>query len=79
MLNFIVFLDIFYELTNEATVNTTALQLGIPIPHALALKSQGGQYGNIDIWGHFLLNSSAYAGDTRKIQQNGKRIDKNSK
>ena len=60
----------FYELTNEAIANTTALLLGIPIPRALFLKSQGGQYVNIDIWGDFLLKNSAHAGDTRKITHN---------
>ena len=31
-----------YEQTNKAVVNTTALLLGIPMPHPLFLKSQGG-------------------------------------
>ena len=41
-------------------------------PHALFLKSQGGQYTNIDIWGDFQLNNPAHAGDTvtRKITPN---------
>ena len=58
------FLTSFYELTHEAIVNTTALLLGIPMPHARFLKLQGGQYANIDTWGYFLLNNSAQAGDT---------------
>ena len=51
-------------------VNTTALLLGIPMPHALFLKSQGGQYVNIDVWGDYLLNNSAHVGDTRKNMHN---------
>ena len=42
-------LTTFYELTNEAIVNNTALLLEIPMPYALFLNSQLGQYANIDI------------------------------
>ena len=40
------------------------------MPHALLLKSKGRQHANIDIWGDFLHNKSAHAGDTRKITHN---------
>ena len=60
----------FYELTNETFLNSSALLLGIPVPHALFLKSQGQQYANIDLWGDFLLNNPTHAGDTRKLTHN---------
>ena len=41
------------------------------MPHALFLKSQGVQYANIDIWGNFVLNNPAHAGNRRKITHNG--------
>ena len=56
----------FYELSNEALVNSSALLLGAPIPHARYLQAHSDQYANIDLWGDFLLNDPAHAGVTRK-------------
>ncbi|MFN9904714.1 MAG: hypothetical protein ACK56F_01145, partial [bacterium] len=52
---------------NEALVHSTALLFGMPLPHALYLKSHVEKYANIDEWGNFLLNDSAYDGTSRKI------------
>ena len=60
----------FYELTNDALINTAALILGISVPHAVFLQSQGQNYANIDVWGDSLLNDPAHAGDTRKLTHN---------
>ena len=60
----------FYELSNEALVHSTALILGLPLPHALYLKAHVEKYAHIDEWGDFLLNDSAYAGTSRKLTHN---------
>ena len=60
----------FYELSNEALLHSTALLLGLPLPHALYLKAHVEKYAHIDEWGDFLLNDSAYAGTSRKLTHN---------
>ena len=58
------------ELTNKTIVNYSALLLRIFRPHALFLRSQGGEFANIDIWEDFVLNNPAHARNTRKIMHN---------
>ena len=60
----------FYELSNEALVHSSALILGIPLPHATYLKEHEEKYANIDPWGDFLLNDSEHAGSSRKMTHN---------
>lgn len=57
-------------MSNEALVHSTALFLGIALPHAIYLKAHVKKYAHIDEWGDFLLNDSAYAGTSRKLTHN---------
>ena len=63
----VISLNSFYELSDEAFVHSTALNLGTPLPHALYLKAQVGKYADIVVWGDSLLNDPAHAGAGRKI------------
>ena len=56
-----------YELSNEAFETSTALLLGIPVPHARFLHDHVVGYENMDLWADAALNSSIHASNTRKI------------
>ena len=51
-------LTCFYELSNQAFINSTCLLFGIPLPHAIYLKARQPTYAQCDIWGDALLNKS---------------------
>ena len=59
-------LTCFYELSNQAFINSTCLLFGIPLPHAIYLKTTQPTYAQCDIWGDALLNKSTHAAETRK-------------
>ena len=59
-------LTCFYELSNQAFINSTCLLFGIPLPHAIYLKATQPTYAQCDIWGDALLNKSTYAAEARK-------------
>ena len=59
-----------YELSNQAFVTSTALLLGVPVPHACFLKNHVTQYQHIDVWADFLLNDAGHAAGARHSSHN---------
>ena len=59
-------LTCFYELSNQAFINSACLLFSIPLPHAIYLKATQPTYTQCDIWGDALLNKSTHAAETRK-------------
>ena len=53
------------ELSNEAFVTVSNLQLGVPIPH-MVIINQAIANKDMDIWGDQAFNESAWAGPSRK-------------
>ena len=54
-----------FELSNEAFQILTAVQLGIPVPHAVFME-ENLQNGGRDVWGDYLMNSPKVVGNARK-------------
>jgi hypothetical protein len=57
------------ELSNPAFLTSTALLLGIPVPHARVLQTQR-EYSSIDPWADMLLNDSSHATNSRWASHN---------
>ena len=55
----------FYELSNEALINTTCLLFYIPLPHTIYLKATQSTYTKCDIWADAILIKSTHAAETR--------------
>jgi len=54
------------ELSNEAFVTVSNLQLGVPIPH-MVIINQAIANKDMDIWGDQVFNELAWAGPSRKL------------
>ena len=54
-----------FELSNEAFQILMAVQLGIPVPHAVFM-AENLQNGGRDVWGDYLMNSPKVVGNARK-------------
>ena len=57
------------ELSNEAFITVSNLQLGLPIPHMVTIN-QAIPKSNLDELGDKVLNESAWAGPSRKSTHN---------
>ena len=59
-------LTCFYELSHQASMNSTCLLFGVLLPHAIYLKATQSTFAQCDISGDVLLNKSPHAAETRK-------------